>query len=213
MIRFLREVWADLGRSIFVGERYEKNIRGISIGAAMIVVVNLITGSLNLKQGNLMGAISSLVLIVFFSIVFYFIAIRKNRKTALAITIFAVILIYSYDVIAVTSPIMPVWTILFSWAFSYLVSVKADIGLSAYFSALYIVLFYSPLRQLVEGKYPEAFLEVFPILFLANSFLCIYIMVQYHRNTLHQMEYAEQLLEAKSDFCISSNRNIYNNVS
>ena len=197
MTKKLCQVWAELGRSIFVGERYDKNMRGIAIGAAMIVIVNLITGTMNIKQGNTMGAISSLVLIVSFSIVFFFIVVRKKRAFALGVTIVVMVLIYSYDVITVTSPIMPVWTILFPWAFSYLVSVKAGIGLSAYFSALYMVVFYSPMKQLVEGKYPDAFLEVFPILFLANSILCIYIMVQYHRNTLHQMDYAEQLLEAK----------------
>ena len=46
MIRYLKQVWADLGRSIFVGERREKNMLGIAIGAALIVVVNLITGTI-----------------------------------------------------------------------------------------------------------------------------------------------------------------------
>ena len=36
-------IWAELGRSIFVGDRYQKNMRGIAIGAALIVVMNLLS--------------------------------------------------------------------------------------------------------------------------------------------------------------------------
>ena len=197
MWKSLRETWAELGRSIFVGERREKNMRGLAIGASLIVVLNLITGTMNLRQGYTMGAISSLVLILFFSTIFYFIVFRKNRTTALTFAVLAVIIIYGYDVVAVTTPIMPIWTLLFPWAFCYLVSVKAGIGLSVYFSALYLILFNTPLRQIVEGKYSQIVIERFALLYLANAFLCVYIMVQYHLNTLHQMDYAAQLVEAR----------------
>ena len=198
LIQRLKEIWADLGRSIFVGDRYEKNMRGLAIGAALIVVMNLITGSMNFVQDNYMGSISSLVLILFFSVVFFFIVVGKNRTVALTIAVIAVIIIYSYDVITVTSTIMPIWTLLFPCAFCYLVSVKAGIGLSAYFSTLYFILFYSPLKQYVVDKYPPFILERMPIIYLANAFISIYIMVQYHRNTLHQMDYSEQLADAKT---------------
>ena len=200
MITKLKKIWKELGRSIFVGDRYEKNMRGIAIGAALIVIVNLITGTLNLIDKNHLGAISNIVLIVSFTLVFLFIVVFKKRKIALAFTVFAVIAIYTYDVVIVSTPFMPIWTILFPWAFSYLVSVKVGIGLSGYFSTLYLVLFYSPLKQYVsgEGMYPDFLLKIFPILYVANAFLCIYIMVQYHRNTLNLMDYSEQLTEAKS---------------
>ena len=193
-------IWAELGRSIFVGDRYQKNMRGIAIGAALIVVMNLITGSMNLKEQHYAGAVSSLVLILFFSLVVFFIVVMKNRRIALTLTAIAVILIYSYDVIVVTSIVMPIWTLLFPWGFCYLVSVKSGIVLSTYFSTLYITLFYTPLRRVLEFdvKYPEIIIERFPIIYLANAFLCVYIMVQYHRNTLNQMDYAEQLTDAKA---------------
>ena len=200
MIKFFKKIWKDLGRSIFVGDRYAKNMRGIAIGAALIVIVNLITGTLNILDNNHLGAISNLVLIVSFSLVFLFIVVFKKRKIALTFTVFAVVLIYTYDVVIVSTPFMPIWTILFPWAFSYLVSVKVGIGLSGYFSTLYLVLFYSPLKNFVNGEnqYPEFMLRIFPILYIANAFLCIYIMVQYHRNTLNLMDYTGQLNEAKA---------------
>lgn len=200
MVKKLKKIWSDLGRSIFVGDRYEKNMRGIAIGAALIVIVNLITGTLNLLDKNHLGAISNLVLIISFTLVFLFIVVFKKRKIALTFTVFAVLLIYTYDVVIVSTPFMPIWTILFPWAFSYLVSVKVGIGMSGYFSTLYLVLFYSPLKQYVSGEnmYPEFILKIFPILYIANAFLCIYIMVQYHRNTLNLMDYSEQLTEAKA---------------
>ena len=48
MLNILREIWKDLGRSILIGERYEKNMRGIKLAALLIVAVNLVTGGLNL---------------------------------------------------------------------------------------------------------------------------------------------------------------------
>ena len=50
MIKKIKNIWKELGRSIFVGDRYDKNMRGIAIGAALIVIVNLITGTLNLLE-------------------------------------------------------------------------------------------------------------------------------------------------------------------
>ena len=68
MIKKLKEIWSELGRSIYVGERYRNNMRGLAIGASMIVIVNLITGCMKLRKGYTMGALSSLILILFFSV-------------------------------------------------------------------------------------------------------------------------------------------------
>ena len=195
--QFLRETWRQLGCSIFVGDRYEKNVRGIAVGAALIVLINVLTGTLNVKNGYHMAAISSLSLILAGSLILYLLIRRKNRRAALTVATIAISIIYSFDAIAATDGIVIFWTLLFPWAFCYLASVKTGIFLSGYFSVLYIVLFYNPLWRMVEGKYPEIIVQRFPILYMANAFLCIYIMVQYHKNTLHQLDYAEQLLEAK----------------
>ena len=196
MLKVLRETWAELGRTIFVGERFDKNVRGIAVGSGLIIVLNIITGIMNVREGLHMAAISSLTLIIA-SLLIIFFAVRKKRITAITIATVAVVIIYGYDVVAATTPIMPVWTILLPWAFAYLASVRHGIFLSAFFSVLYVALFHTPLRQLMEGKYPEFILQRFALLYVANAFLCIFIMVQYHRNTLHQMDYAEELLKAK----------------
>ena len=50
MIKNLKTIWDELGRSIFEGERYERNMRGITIAAILIVAVNAVTGSINLMN-------------------------------------------------------------------------------------------------------------------------------------------------------------------
>ncbi len=197
LTEYMRETWQELGRNIIVGDRYQKNVRGIAVGAALIVLINVLTGIMNLRNGFHMAALSSLNLILAGLLILYLLIIRKNRHVALTVATIAIAIIYSFDAIIVTDGILIFWTILFPWAFCYLVSVKSGIYMSAYFSIVYLVLFYSPLSRVVEGKYPEIIMQRFPILYLVNAFLCIFIMVQYHRNTLHQMDYAEQLLEAK----------------
>ena len=197
LLRFFRDTWQELGRSIIVGDRYKKNVRGVAVGAAMIVAINLITGTMNLKNGYSKAAISSLILIIAGLLIIYLLLVAKKRDLALTIAAVAFSIIYTYDAVTVSDGIVIFWTLLFPWAFCYLSSVKSGIVLSVYFSAVYILLFYTPINAIVQGKYPDIIIQRFPILYIANAFLCIFIMVQYHKNTLHQMDYAEQLLEAK----------------
>ena len=201
MIRFLQNTWKELGRSIFVGERYEKNVRGISVGAGLVLLVNLITGTMNFSQGYYQALVSSVVLSVISMLIIYFMAFRDKRRVACIIGVVGISLIYTYDAVTVSAgqSLVIFWTLLLPWAFCYLVSVRAGIIMSVHFSILYLILFYTPLRQFVELSYPEIVVQRFPILYIADSFLCTYIMVQYHKNTLHQMDYADELIKAKED--------------
>ena len=197
LLNSLREIRNDLRRSIFVGERYEKNVRGIVLGASLILVINLITCYMNWINGYRGSVASGLVLILASLLIIYFIAARKDRRTAVAIGFVAVILTYTYDAVFAFNGIVIYWTLLLPLAFCYLISVRHGIALSCYFLALYGVMFCTPLMPAARSQYDPIVIERFPILYLADVILTTYIMVQYHENTLHQMDYADQLLKAK----------------
>ena len=72
LIRRLREVWRDLGRSIFEGKRYDNNMRGISCAALLIVIVNIITVPLNLKNGYYSAVVASVMFILAGLVIFAF---------------------------------------------------------------------------------------------------------------------------------------------
>ena len=58
MIRYLKNIWKELGRTIFTGERYKANLRGLAFGSVLIVVLSIVTGYMNLNKGYLREASS-----------------------------------------------------------------------------------------------------------------------------------------------------------
>ena len=80
MIQTFRIIWTDLKKSILVGERYERNMRGIKLVALLIVIVNFITGELNLLSGFYSAAVTSPLFIVAGLLILYFTHFRQDRK-------------------------------------------------------------------------------------------------------------------------------------
>ena len=180
MFKRLKEIWNDLSRNILVGERYEKNMRGISLVASLIVVVNSITGFLNLKNGYYSAALTSPLFIFAGLLILYFIRIKQNRKGAVITALIAVVIIFTYEAFTVKHGFTIFWTLLLPLAFSYFADVRAGIGLSLYFLVLYWVLFFTPLRDSFGTQYSDIIAQRFPILYLADVILTTYIMVLIH---------------------------------
>ena len=70
---------------------------------------------------------------------------------------------------------------------------KYGIYLSIYYTVLFVLLFYSPLRSMVEGKYTEAFMNRFPLLYISMAAFTAIAMIQYHRSILLENEYTQRL--------------------
>lgn len=199
VIRRLREVWRDLNRSIFEGKRYENSMRGISFVALLIVVVNFITGSLNLMNGFASAAIASAMFILAGLLILALAYFKKNRTGAVITALVAVIVIFTYEVISVPHGFPVFWTLLLPMGFCYFASVRAGIGLSLYFLALYCMMFCTPLRHTLAGNYSDVIAQRFPILYLADVIITAYIMIQYHLSMIHQMDNARMLIKAKEE--------------
>ncbi len=196
-MKALQKLWQELGRSIFEGERYRKNLRGIAIGSALIIAVSLVTGLMNLRNGYFSEAYTAVVGVIAGSLLFWFSAYRKKRELAVMVAVVYFMVIYTYDAFFSTNGFAVLWTLLLPMAVGYLGSVKSGILLSFYFQILYLILFFTPMRMFVETHYSPVMMQRFPILYLADVIITTYIMVQYHLSTLHQMDNARQLLEAK----------------
>ena len=180
-----------------MGERYEKNMRGITLVALLLVTVNVITGGLNLINGYYSAAATSPMFILAGLLILYYIRVRKSQAAAVITAMITVIIIFTYGALTVTHGFTIYWTLLLPLAFCYFADVRAGIGLSLYFLALYFVMFCTPLSRSLATHYSDVIRQRFPLLYLANVILTAYIMVQYHRTTLHQMDNAQQLEEAK----------------
>ena len=199
MFKLLKEVWSELDRSIFEGKKLEKNLQGIVFVSFVIIVFNIITGIINLRNGYYVPVVASAMFVVQGTLNIYLIKVKQNRDAAIYTAVVSIIFIFTFEVINVSHGFPIFWTLLIPLAFCFLANVKAGILLSVYFLILYWVLFYTPLRYTLMSHYSDVIAQRFPILYLANVLLSTFIMTQYHLSMLHQMDYGKSMLKAKEE--------------
>ncbi len=197
MRRYLQNIWEELGRSIFTGERRKANLKSVAFVGALIIVLSLITGYINYNKGYLREAGTAIIGIVCGICILYAALALQNRTMAIIAASLYFVIVYTFDTFYSTNGFAILWTLLVPLSLGYLGNVKAGILLSTYFMILYAVVFYSPIRHMVEDNYSEAMMARFPILYFANVVITTYILIQYQINTLRQMDYSAQLIEAR----------------
>ena len=196
-MRMIRETWRMLGRSIFVGERYEKSMKSIAKMSLIVAVAGLVMFVMNMASTQYLVSLTSIAFLLTGIADYVLTAVTEKRKAAMIITISAVLVVMTYNVLFISNGFAFLWTILVPLAVSYLFGARAGILVSFYFSLLFAVVFYSPLRSLVEGNYPEIILNRFPILYFFLFIMTSFVMIQYHRSVLDQIDYAEELEKAR----------------
>ena len=187
-----------LGRTIYVEDRLEWNLRVDSwIGAIVAFVCGVMT-IMNIVQHKGFVTVTTTVICVAGVIVFISARVLKNRMFAIItfLVIFVVIFTY-YAISGVNDGFAILWSLLVPLAFCYFANVKYGVILSVYYELLFVILFYSPIRGLyMQGRYSETFMNRFPVLYLCGVLLNSIAMVQYHISTLKQIEYEKKLKEA-----------------
>ena len=196
-LRMVRDVWKMLGRSIFVGERYEKSMKSIAKMSLIVAFAGLIMFIMNVAAGQYVVSLTSVAFLLTGIADYFCTAVSEHRRAAMTITIVMVLTVMTYNILCVSNGFAFQWTILVPLTVSYLFSVRAGILVSVYFSALYFLLFWTPLRSLVEGNYPDIILDRFPILYFFLFITTSFVMIQYHRSVLDQIDYAGQLEKAR----------------
>ena len=209
-MRTIRETWEMLGRSIFVGERYKKSMKSIAVMSVIVSLAGFVMFVMNIAAGQYLVSLTSIAFLLTGVTDFFLTSVTEKRKAAMIVTILAVLTVMTYNILFVSNGFAFLWTILVPLAISYFFGVRAGILVSFYFSVLFTAAFYSPLRSLVEGHYPEIILNRFPILYFFLFITTSFVMIEYHRSVLDQIdktqelekarETADQANKAKSDF-------------
>lgn len=196
MFNYFKDVWKELGQPIFVGERLKHNLKvltGVSIVTFILGIVLIILDIVTKEWSMLVPAIATFLGGASCA---YFAGIRKNRKIAASIpTIFCLVAFTVYAIKGMGSGTAIFWTLLMPIGISYFVGVKNDLILSIYYNILFIILFYTPIRNHLSDSYSQAFMKRFPLLFLSLTIFTLIAMVQYHRMALRDIAYTERLNE------------------
>ena len=124
------------------------------------------------------------------------IKVLKNMEIAILIpTIFCGIAFTVYTFTGLGEGVALLWSLLMPIGMCYFVSVKYGMILSAYYSVLFSVVFYTPLRENLSLYYSDSFMRRFPIIYISLSIFTDLAMYQYHKNALLEIDYSERLNE------------------
>ena len=196
MFKKVKALWNELGKSIFVGDRLQNNLRVLTHVSIVTAALGMVLVIMDILRGE------ELVLLIAACMTFlggvfcaYFAYVRRNRRIAAMIpTAFCIIAFTIYAVTGMGQGTAIYWTLMMPIGISYFVGVRADILLSAYYSVLFCIIFYVPsIRAHMAQYYSEAFMTRFPLLFIALAIFTLIAMVQYHRMARRDIEYADRL--------------------
>ena len=195
-----------LAVSIYSGDRLERNLKVISwIGFVIALVSGVMTG-INIVQHKGFVTYTTAIACACGLLITASGLIFKKRKPAILAALFVCIFIFTYyTLLGVNDGFAILWTFLVPLAFSYFAGVIYGVAMSVYYEVLFVVLFYTPLREVMGEFYGKTFMDRFPMLYLCGVLLNCVAMVHYHVTTLAQIEYEKKLEDAAKE-AISAGR-------
>ncbi len=192
-----KRIWADLDRSIYVGDRLRSNMNALTFVSVVTMLLSITLILLNLSTGNNPWLITASVITLLAGMgCAYCTYIIKNRELAIKIpTIFCAIACTVYVLTGAGEGSAIIWSLLIPIGISYFVSVKYGIILSTYYTIVYIIVFYTPLNARISPYYTQEFMERFPLLYGSISIFTCMAMIQYHRSALFEIDHTNRLTE------------------
>ena len=189
-----------LAVSIYIGDRLERNLKIITwIGFVIALVSGIMTGINIVQQKGFVTYTTAIACACGIFITFSGLVLKKRRPAILAALFVCIFIFTYYTLFGVNDGFAILWTFLVPLAFSYFAGVIFGVSLSVYYEVLFIVLFYTPLRETMGEFYTETFMDRYPMLYLCGVLLNCVAMVHYHVTTLAQIEYEKKLEDAANE--------------
>lgn len=186
--------WRDLNRPIYTGRRLEENLRALTIVSLCTALIGAVMTVLDLNTHEYSTVIGSAATFLGGTSCAYVAGVLKKREQAIMIpTIFVAIAFTYYAITGAAKGTAILWAFILPVGIGYFVSVKYSIFLSVYYTVLFCVLFYTPLRNAMSVHYTQEFMIRFPLLYASMAALTTIALVQYHRSILLGIEYTERL--------------------
>ena len=195
----LREWWKLLGRTIYVGDRLKANLTAltwVSLFSAALGIALILLNTVIHPTGEFSRIAMSVATFLAGTFCAYFAHVRKNRRIAILSPLFFCIFVFTmYALTGYAEGTGILWSLLLPLGVCYFVGIRPGILLSAYYSVLYMVVFWTPLGNNLSRHYSQAFMERFPLAYLGLSVFTVLAMVQYHRMALLEIDYTDRLNE------------------
>ena len=184
----------NLNKSIYVGERYENNLKAQKFFGITAAIFGSVMSVMNIIQKKGFVTITTVLFAVAGILMIFFSTVFKKREPNVIITVLACMLFFSYyALMGVNEGFAILWTITMPLVVCYFMSVKYGIMLSLYFEILNIVMFYTPLRNHFGQYYTATFMNRYPVLYMCSVLIITISMVQYHESVLNELDYIDRL--------------------
>lgn len=203
-----RDIWKDLNRSIYVGDRLKANLQAISFASFVTAILGAILIVVNILKSDTTMLVAAIATTVAGVGCAFCANVLKNRRLAIKIpTLFCAIIITIYVFTGAGEGSAVLWSILIPIGMCYFVSVKYGIIISAYYTVLFFFVFLTPLNSYLQGYYNIGFMERYPLMYASLTLFTGMAMIQYHRKTLFEMDYANRLAdEVKKQTSVAEER-------
>ena len=194
----IKEIWKLLGQSIYTGERLKANLVALTSVSIFTSILGIVLIIFDIVRKEYLMIIPSALTLIGGVGCGIFAGILKKREIAILFPIgFCAIMFTLYAFTGMANGTAIMWSLLLPIGLCYFVSVKHGILLSLYYAILYIVLFDTPLKDVLNLSqyYEESFISRFPILYTAVAVFTAIAMIQYHRMVLRDLDYTKRLNE------------------
>lgn len=193
----INELWRKLSKPIYIGQRLEENLKVLKRLGVLVATLGTVMTWMNLVQH--LGFVTFTTIVVFLcgvAIATCSGVLRKRRAAVYICMGLGIFLFTYYAISGANGGFAILWTMVVPLIVCYFVSVRFGILLSLYYEVLFIVLFYTPIREYMAVHYSQTFMNRFPILYFCGFVSTAIAMVQYHSGVRAEIE-SEQRIQAE----------------
>ena len=196
----IKEYYEVFCANIYDGKRMEENMNGIQIALILLSLFAFIMSMSYLLIKDYGMMISAIVLCCLFTGTYISGERTGKRARPLIICMLGVMVVFTYYIFSGGNNSFSVlWTLLAPVFIMSTVGVKAGTAVGAYFQSIFILVFWTPLRSIVEEHYNRTFLNHFPILYLCVLITCLSVMLSHKKQQMALDRYQEKLEKAVQD--------------
>ena len=193
----LKEYWRVFCADIYDGERMEANWSGLQNSLLMLAGFCFVLAIINALSSQYRVTVSTMSLCALFLVTYLVMKITGKHGASLIICLIGLMIVLTYYVFSgENNGFSVLWTLMAPMFIMIIISVKAGAAVGLYFQILLTVLFWTPLRSIVEMHYTENFLKRFPVLYLCALVISLSAMLGHKKQRMDLDSYQEKLEKA-----------------
>ena len=194
MWKIIKNTWRELGQPIYVGERLQNNLKGLTAISLFCVAMGAVMVVMNAVQHNGVVIWTSFTFVAAGLVSAVGSGILHNRRISGAAASLCCSVVFTYYLVTGAAEGFAIyWVMPMPIGIAYFVGVRYGILICAYYQLLSMVLFYGPFREKMAEHYSVTVMDRYPIVFFCVAMFALISMWQYHRMMLRDIANTDHL--------------------